>query len=70
MRTHYTVWMLSGCSNCSLTRRCTGRHRTACSAPVSAGVSTFRMSLEGNCKYCGKPAGFLGSKHAECEKQH
>lgn len=24
----------------------------------------------GNCKYCGKPAGFLRSKHAECEEQH
>ena len=24
----------------------------------------------GNCKYCGKPAGFLHSKHAECEEQH
>jgi hypothetical protein len=24
----------------------------------------------GNCKYCGKPAGFLSSKHAECEEQH
>ena len=23
-----------------------------------------------NCKYCGKPAGFLRSKHAECEEQH
>jgi hypothetical protein len=24
----------------------------------------------GNCKYCGKPAGFLRSKHDECEKQY
>ncbi len=24
----------------------------------------------GNCKFCGKPAGFLRSKHAECEEQH
>jgi hypothetical protein len=24
----------------------------------------------GNCKYCGKPAGFLRSKHTECEEQH
>lgn len=24
----------------------------------------------GNCKYCGKPAGFLRSKHAECEERH
>lgn len=24
----------------------------------------------GNCKYCGEPAGFLRSKHAECEQQH
>ncbi len=24
----------------------------------------------GNCKYCGKPAGILRSKHAECEEQH
>jgi len=24
----------------------------------------------GNCKYCGKSAGFLRSKHAECEEQH
>lgn len=24
----------------------------------------------GNCMYCGKPAGFLRSKHAECEEQH
>jgi hypothetical protein len=24
----------------------------------------------GNCKYCGKPAGFLRSKHTECEQQH
>ena len=24
----------------------------------------------GNCKYCGKPAGFLRGKHAECEEQH
>jgi hypothetical protein len=24
----------------------------------------------GNCKYCGKPAGFLRSKHAECEEQN
>ncbi|MGB5157253.1 hypothetical protein [Desulfobacterium sp. N47] len=24
----------------------------------------------GNCKYCGKPAGFLRSKHAECEEKH
>lgn len=24
----------------------------------------------GNCKYCGKPAGFLRSKHADCEEQH
>ena len=24
----------------------------------------------GNCKYCGKPAGFLRSKHAECEQSH
>jgi hypothetical protein len=23
-----------------------------------------------NCKYCGKPAGFLRNKHAECEEQH
>lgn len=23
----------------------------------------------GNCKYCGKPAGFLRSSHAECEEQ-
>src|SRR5262245_25565130 len=24
----------------------------------------------GNCKYCGKPAGYLQSKHAVCEEQH
>jgi hypothetical protein len=24
----------------------------------------------GNCKYCGKPAGFLRAKHPECEAQH
>jgi hypothetical protein len=24
----------------------------------------------GNCKYCGKPAGFLQSKHDDCEKQY
>lgn len=24
----------------------------------------------GNCKYCGKPAGFLRSKHAECEQYY
>lgn len=24
----------------------------------------------GNCKYCGKPAGFLRSKHTECEEQN
>jgi hypothetical protein len=24
----------------------------------------------GNCKYCGKSAGFLRRKHAECEEQH
>ncbi|MEI7788596.1 MAG: hypothetical protein WCI23_08075 [Chlorobiaceae bacterium] len=24
----------------------------------------------GNCKYCGKPVGFLRSKHPECEQQH
>ncbi len=24
----------------------------------------------GNCKYCGKPAGFLRGKHAECEERH
>lgn len=24
----------------------------------------------GNCKYCGKPAGFLRSKHPECEAEH
>lgn len=24
----------------------------------------------GNCKYCGKPVGFLRFKHAECEKSH
>lgn len=24
----------------------------------------------GNCKYCGKPAGFLRGKHAECEEKH
>jgi|WetSurSiteA1Bulk_404760.scaffolds.fasta_scaffold06118_2 hypothetical protein len=24
----------------------------------------------GKCKYCGKPAGFLRSKHAECEEKH
>jgi hypothetical protein len=24
----------------------------------------------GNCKFCGKPAGFLRSEHAECEQQH
>lgn len=24
----------------------------------------------GNCKFCGKPAGFLRSKHAECDEQH
>jgi hypothetical protein len=24
----------------------------------------------GNCKFCGKPAGFLRSKHAECEEQY
>jgi hypothetical protein len=23
-----------------------------------------------NCKYCGKPAGFLRGKHAECEEKH
>ncbi len=24
----------------------------------------------GNCKYCGKPAGFLRRRHTECEEQH
>lgn len=24
----------------------------------------------GNCKYCGRPAGFLRSKHAECEEEN
>ncbi len=24
----------------------------------------------GNCKYCGKPAGFLNKKHSECENLH
>lgn len=24
----------------------------------------------GDCKYCGKPAGFLRGKHAECEEKH
>lgn len=24
----------------------------------------------GNCKYCGKPAGFLRAKHPECEAEH
>lgn len=24
----------------------------------------------GNCKYCGKPAGFMRSKHAECEQRY
>lgn len=24
----------------------------------------------GNCKYCGKPAGFLRSQHAECEEEN
>lgn len=24
----------------------------------------------GNCKYCGKPVGFLRSKHPECEEKH
>jgi len=24
----------------------------------------------GNCRYCGKPVGFLKNKHAECEKTH
>ncbi len=24
----------------------------------------------GKCKYCGNPAGFLRSKHSECEEQH
>ncbi|OZB74320.1 MAG: hypothetical protein B7X37_06090 [Halothiobacillus sp. 14-55-98] len=24
----------------------------------------------GNCKFCGKPAGFLRSKHTECDEQH
>jgi hypothetical protein len=24
----------------------------------------------GNCKFCGEPAGFLRSKHAECEQRH
>jgi len=24
----------------------------------------------GNCKYCGKPAGFLRAKHSECEAEH
>ena len=24
----------------------------------------------GDCKYCGKPAGLLRSKHSECEKQY
>jgi len=24
----------------------------------------------GNCKYCGKPAGFLRGKHVECDEQH
>jgi hypothetical protein len=24
----------------------------------------------GNCKYCGKPAGFLRGKHVECEEKH
>ncbi|MGH8614365.1 MAG: hypothetical protein ACREYF_20650, partial [Gammaproteobacteria bacterium] len=23
----------------------------------------------GDCKYCGKPVGFLRSKHAECDRQ-
>jgi hypothetical protein len=24
----------------------------------------------GNCKFCGKPAGFLHTQHAECQEQH
>ncbi|HRR30369.1 MAG TPA: hypothetical protein P5557_03585, partial [Candidatus Sumerlaeia bacterium] len=24
----------------------------------------------GNCKYCGKPAGFFRNKHAECEEEN
>jgi len=24
----------------------------------------------GICKYCGKPAGFLKTKHKECEEKH
>jgi hypothetical protein len=27
-------------------------------------------AILGNCKYCGKPAGFLRGKHTECEKLH
>ena len=27
-------------------------------------------AIVGNCKYCGKPAGFLRFKHDECEKEH
>jgi hypothetical protein len=24
----------------------------------------------GNCTYCGKPVGFLRSRHVECEQEH
>jgi hypothetical protein len=34
-----------------------------------AGQNSPEVAL-GNCKYCGKPAGLLRSKHAECEEQH
>jgi hypothetical protein len=40
---------------------------------VIDGVSECHQSKEtilGNCKYCGKPAGFLSFKHKECEEQH
>jgi hypothetical protein len=41
------------------------------SVPEAAKPSFFsRISELGSCKFCGKPAGFLRSKHAECEQRH
>ena len=41
------------------------------SVPEAAKPSFFSWVSElGNCKFCGEPAGFLRSKHAECEQLH
>jgi uncharacterized protein len=45
------------------------------SVPEAATPSFFSSISEmfksmGNCKFCGEPAGFFRSKHAECEQRH